>query len=167
MSTENQPAIALSIRQPWATLLVCGLKSIEVRAWPTDRTGSVLIHASRTPDDRKLGWELIPADFQNIANLRGGIIGISELTGCIAYRSAESFSSDRKKHLNDPSWFRGPVLYGFTFTAARPIPFRRYPGWMRFFSVRQELPRTRESRQFPEFRCDVRDKSPDSSERGT
>jgi hypothetical protein len=167
MSTENQPAIALSVRQPWATLLVCGLKSIEVRAWPTGRTGTVLIHASRTPDGRKLGWNLIPADFQHIATLRGGIIGISELTGCLAYRTAESFSADRKKHLNDPSWFRGPVLYGFTFTDARRIPFRRYPGWMRFFSVRPEPPRRRESLQFPEFRCDARAESRDSSEMGT
>ena len=30
---------ALSVKQPWATLLVHGLKTIEVRAWPTARRG--------------------------------------------------------------------------------------------------------------------------------
>jgi hypothetical protein len=166
MTTEDQSAIALSIRQPWATLLVCGLKSIEVRAWPTDRRGTVLIHASRTPDDRRLGWDLIPADFQNIANLRGGIIGSSELTGCIAYRSVESFSADRNRHLNDPSWFRGPVLYGFAFTDPKPVPFRRYPGWMRFFSVHLEIPRKSELGHFPEFLENGRVGSRESPKRG-
>jgi hypothetical protein len=151
MSTQDQAAIGLSIRQPWATLLVCGLKSVEVRAWPTDRRGKILIHASRTPDDRRIGWDLVPAEYDRMANLRGGIIGISELMGCLVYRTAESFSADQKRHLNDPSWFRGRVLYGFTFAEPKPLPFRRYPGWMRFFMVHKENPRTGDVRHFPEF----------------
>lgn len=38
----------LSMHQPWASLLVYGLKRIEGRAWPTDHTGSLWIHATST-----------------------------------------------------------------------------------------------------------------------
>ncbi|WP_245839042.1 ASCH domain-containing protein [Yersinia kristensenii] len=37
---------ALSIRQPWAWLIVNGYKDIENRTWNTKCRGPVLIHAS-------------------------------------------------------------------------------------------------------------------------
>jgi len=42
-------------------------------------------------------------------------------------------------HLNDPAWFQ-PGLFGFTFTHLTVLPFRTYPGWMRFFPVDDEGP---------------------------
>jgi len=38
---------AISIRQPWAWLIVNGYKDIENRSWPTKFRGRVLIHASK------------------------------------------------------------------------------------------------------------------------
>lgn len=38
---------ALSIRQPWATLILRGGKDIENRVWRTKQRGTVLIHASK------------------------------------------------------------------------------------------------------------------------
>ena len=38
---------ALSIRQPWATLILHGQKDIENRSWATRQRGQVLIHASK------------------------------------------------------------------------------------------------------------------------
>lgn len=42
----------LSLWQPWATLLVAGLKQVETRSWPTAHRGPLLIHAAKrwTPD---------------------------------------------------------------------------------------------------------------------
>ncbi len=138
---EGPREYALSLKQPWATLLVRGLKSVEVRRWPTARRGRVLIHASLVPDERPEVWALVPEELRAEAReLNGGIVGAGELTGCLAYRSAEAFAADRERHLNDPSWFEGPVLYGFTFTALRVLPFRRYPGWVRFFPVDAKAP---------------------------
>jgi hypothetical protein len=131
----NRSAIALSIRQPWAALVVAGLKSIEVRAWPTRRKGRILIHAARVSDRRPIGWELLPDALVKPARLRGGIIGCAELLDCIAYRSTESFAADENLHMNDPAWFPGSIVYGFKFGAATPLPFRPYPGWLRFFKV--------------------------------
>ncbi len=38
---------ALSLLQPWATLVVIGAKTIETRSWSTRHRGSLLIHASQ------------------------------------------------------------------------------------------------------------------------
>ena len=38
---------ALSLLQPWATLVVMGLKQIETRSWQTAHRGPLLIHASK------------------------------------------------------------------------------------------------------------------------
>jgi hypothetical protein len=130
---------ALSLKQPWAALLAHGLKTIEVRKWPTARRGLVLIHAARIPDERAEAWACVPAELQEAARMVGGIIGMGELTNCLAYRNREAFEADRERHLNDPSWFASPVLYGFTFANLRPLPFRPYQGWMRFFPVPDSL----------------------------
>lgn len=36
---------AITIKQPWASLIVAGIKDIENRTWPTKYRGTVLIHA--------------------------------------------------------------------------------------------------------------------------
>jgi hypothetical protein len=129
---------ALSLKQPWATLLVHGLKTIEVRTWPTARRGAVLIHAARVSDDRPEAWARIPRELHAAARLVGGIIGVGELTDCLVYRNVEAFAADGSRHLNDESWFQGPVLYGFSFTKLSVRPFRPFPGWVRFFPVPDE-----------------------------
>jgi hypothetical protein len=126
---------ALSLKQPWAALLVLGLKTIEVRNWPTARRGRLLIHAARVSDLRPESWRHVPEEFRELAQLTGGIIGEADLLDCVTYRGVEAFAADQLKHLNDPSWFAPPALYGFVFANARGVPFRRYPGWMRFFAV--------------------------------
>jgi hypothetical protein len=115
--------------------LVFGRKTIEVRRWPTARRGRILIHAARVSDDRPEAWARVPEELLEAARLVGGIIGSGDLTGCLAYRTVEQFTADQTRHLNDPSWFRPPVLYGFTFDNLTVTPFRPYPGWMRFFPV--------------------------------
>jgi hypothetical protein len=129
---------ALSLKQPWAALLAHGRKSVEVRAWPTARRGRVLIHAARVSDPRPEAWAWVPPELADAARQTGGIIGAAELTGCVEYRSLEAFTAAGHLHLNHPAWYRSPVLYGFTFAAPEVLPFRRLPGWMRFFPVPAE-----------------------------
>jgi hypothetical protein len=129
---------ALSLKQPWAALLAAGLKTVEVRKWPTARRGRVLIHAARVPDERQEAWDLVPRPLLEEARLLGGIIGVADLIDCLAYRSVAAFAADRERHRNDPAWFSAPVLYGFAFANMKPLPFRAYAGWMRFFEVGDE-----------------------------
>ncbi len=129
---------ALSLKQPWAALLVHGLKTVEIRRWATTRRGRILIHAARVPDPEPLAWARVPPELQEAARLVGGIVGAGDLMSCHAYRTAAGFAADQARHLNAPSWFRPPVLYGFTFVNLTPLPFRRYPGWVKFFPVEPE-----------------------------
>ncbi|MBX9584922.1 MAG: ASCH domain-containing protein [Gemmataceae bacterium] len=130
--------VALSVRQPWAALLAAGVKTVEVRTWPTRRRGPVLIHAGRVADDRPEAWALVtdPAVFE-LARLRGGVIGAAELTDCRTYDTVEAFAADATAHLNDPAWFTPPRLYGFVFAAARVVSFAPYPGRTLFFPVEE------------------------------
>jgi len=133
---------ALSLKQPWAALLVAGRKHIEVRRWPTARRGRVLIHAARLPDPRPEAWARLPAELADISRLSSGIIGAGDLLDCRAYQSADLFSADQGEHWNDPAWFQPPAMYGFVFANLQPLPFRQFPGWMRFFPVDEaRLPR--------------------------
>jgi hypothetical protein len=129
---------ALSVKQPWAALLAHGLKTIEVRRWPTARRGPILIHAARVPDQRPESWARVPPELGDAAQLLGGIIGSGELIGCVAYKTLDAFVADQERHLNKPDWFTGPVMYGFTFASLTVLPFRPYSGWMRFFPVEEE-----------------------------
>jgi (5-formylfuran-3-yl)methyl phosphate synthase len=126
---------ALSIKQPWAALVVHGFKTIEIRRWSTRHRGRVLIHAARVPDSRPETWARVPRGFEASARVGGGIVGEAELVECRVYKTPEAFARDRLLHLNDPSWFQAPAMYGFVFKCARALPFRRYPGSLYFFDV--------------------------------
>ena len=116
---------ALSIRQPWAELIVAGLKDIENRTWPTDYRGPVLIHAGMKiepidADLRELVKRLSGFDLPDAADLpRGGIVGQAEIVDLVQ---------------SSPSrWFSGP--YGFVLANARRLPFRPMPGKPGLFEV--------------------------------
>lgn len=134
------PAVgyALSIKQPWAALLLHGVKTVEVRSWATARRGPVLIHAARVPDPKPTGWQAVTDAIRPATQLLGGVIGVGDLTDCLAYPDREAFAADRGRHLNDPAWFREAGLFGFVFARVRPVPFRRVAGCVRFFRVGPE-----------------------------
>ena len=130
---------ALSLKQPWAALLVHGRKTVEVRRWATRRRGPVLIHAARVPDPRPEAWAHVPPELREAARLVGGVVGAADLMSLVAYRTPGQFAADQGRHLNDPSWFIPQGLIGFVFANARPLPFRAYPGNVRFFTI-EDLP---------------------------
>ena len=132
---QRAPQYALSLKQPWAALLAHGLKTVEIRKWPPTRRGLILIHAARVPDGRPEAWRLVPEAVLATARHNGGIIGAGDLVDYIVYRRPEEFAAHQSRHLNDPSWFEGRHLYGFVFMNLTVLPFRPYPGWMRFFPV--------------------------------
>lgn len=82
----------LSIKQPWASMIVRGAKRFEVRSWKTDYRGPLLIHASSAAPsgpqyDEWLGWGLEPlfeavgmGSLQALRNLpRTAVVGIVTL----------------------------------------------------------------------------------------
>lgn len=117
---------ALSIRQPWAWLILNAGKDIENRDWPTPFRGRFLIHAGKgmTREEYENGaetyWAIAHKLMPHFRTLeRGGIVGTAVLTACV-----------RKS----PSpWFFGD--YGFELRDAAPVPFRPYKGMLGFFEV--------------------------------
>lgn len=69
----------LTIREPWASLIVYGYKKYEFRSWKTNYRGKVLIHAGLGIDSDKLDR------FKNygIEYSKGAIIGEAEIVDCI------------------------------------------------------------------------------------
>jgi len=127
---------ALSVKQPWAALLVAGRKTVEVRTWPVSRRGPVLIHASKVPDLRPEGWAAIDTpELEALARLRGGIVGVAELADCIRYDTPDAFAADAPRHSNAPDWFRPPRMYGFAFESVRAVPFVPWTGNTFFFAL--------------------------------
>lgn len=124
------PKVALSIRQPWAWLIVNGHKDIENRTWAAGLRGPFLIHAGTVMTERDYfaAWDL--ADDQGIdipsrdELPRGGIVGVAEITGLVSAGETAS------------PWFFGPV--GFVLANARSIPFIPCKGRLGFF--KPELP---------------------------
>lgn len=130
------PWYAISLKQPWAALLVSGRKTIEVRTWKTRRRGPILIHASKTIDPRPEAWAWVTTpQLLALTAFRGGIVGRGELIECRSYPTAEHFDADQPSHLNDPSWFRPEGLHGFVFENLTLLRFTPCPGNTNFFSV--------------------------------
>lgn len=125
---------ALSIRQPWAWLIVNGHKDIENRTWRTSFRGRVLIHASKgmTRDeyddvayfleDQNLGITLPSRDILE----RGGIVGVATITDCVHFENGDS------------PWHM-PDCWGFRIADAKPLAFAECKGALGFFDVPQDV----------------------------
>ena len=127
---------ALSVKQPWAALIVLGLKSVEVRNWPTARRGRIFIHAARVSDEpaarlearSEKAHEHRPSDWRPDRHRRDHRLPD-------VHEPAKNSSAIRNLHLNDPNWFTGSRLHGFRLAKPEIVPFRSFSGWMRFFPV--------------------------------
>jgi len=125
--------IALSIRQPWAWLILHGGKDIENRDWPTKRRGRVLVHASKgcTRDEYDDAFEFAfgmgeRAPLATARQMptphaieRGGIVGSVEIVGCVED--------------SDSRWFMG--RYGFVLRDPQVLPFTPWRGQLGFFDA--------------------------------
>jgi hypothetical protein len=117
---------ALSIRQPWAWLIVNGHKDIENRSWTTRFRGEILVHASKgMTQDEYLEADIIAAEngvtippFKELE--RGGIVGKVTITDCVSK--------------SDSPWYMGQ--YGFVLKGGEPLPFQPYKGALGFFEVK-------------------------------
>lgn len=69
----------LTIREPWASLIVNGYKEYEFRSWKTNYRGKILIHAGL-----KIETDIIERFKEyNLEYQKGVIIGEADLVDCI------------------------------------------------------------------------------------
>jgi hypothetical protein len=120
---------AISVRQPWAWLIVNGYKDVENRSWQTRHRGPILIHAGAATSDldtatidrieRRYGLEL-PDEYEV-----GGIVGVVDIVDC--------------KRRTDSLWHvRGNI--GWVMSRPRLLKFRECKGALGLF--RPELGRS-------------------------
>ncbi len=69
----------LSIKEPWATLIINGCKQYEFRSWKTNYRGKILIHASKSIEKKNI---IRFSDLKLHYN-PGFIIGEAEIVDCI------------------------------------------------------------------------------------
>lgn len=120
------PEFAISIRQPWAWLILKAGKDVENRTWPTRFRGRVLIHAGKGMTREEYGDAAMIACGVSDGGIhlpsrealeRGGIIGEVEIVDCVAQ--------------SDSLWFAGP--FGFVLKNPKPLPFQPCRGALGFF----------------------------------
>jgi len=124
---------ALSIRQPWAELILQGRKTIELRSWRTHYRGRIAVHASQTVrEEACVAFGLDPARV-----VRGALVGTVKLVDILALDEA-AWEALRDQHLSLRD-FPGP-MFGWQLEdpqrLPQPIPMR---GRMSLFNVPDEV----------------------------
>lgn len=119
---------ALSILQPYAWLIVNGIKDVENRGWYTPYRGPFLVHAGKKygprihaeyVEDMQFYGVTLPS-FSEMMEMTGGIVGQATITDCVKeYRSKWKVMG---------SW-------GFVLAQRAPLPFRPFRGQLGFFEV--------------------------------
>jgi hypothetical protein len=121
----------LSLRQPYAELLVSGKKTIELRKWNTNFKGKFLVHASKNVNREKCKSLDIDHTKLNI----GMIIGTAFLYDVKKYDNKTQCMRDKNSHYADANIFNS-CMYGFLIKNAHrfrhPIQFF---GKLGFFEV--------------------------------
>lgn len=121
---------ALSIRQPWAWLIINGGKDIENRSWHTKLRGRFLVHAAQGMTRKEWSNAVVfcnehrlplPPHFSKLQ--RGGIIGSVELVDSL--------------DTSDSPWYMGEKA--FLLVDPELVPFVPLKGRLNFFQVPDEL----------------------------
>lgn len=82
-SHPDKNLIALGIRQPWAELILRGIKSIEVRSLATSVRGPIYIYASKAVANSEPARAAANRHQLDVDSLpRGALVGTVEVIGC-------------------------------------------------------------------------------------
>ncbi|KQV27564.1 hypothetical protein ASC97_04065 [Rhizobium sp. Root1203] len=140
LQESELPALALSVRQPWAHAIVRGWKDIENRQWNTNQRGRVCIHASafinrNFEEDSESYREVLndcvgatPMSYMSRVDQEdvrfGAIIGVATIVDVV--------------RCHDSPWFFG--RYGFVLEDQQYLPTPvTVKGALGFFDWRQRL----------------------------
>lgn len=132
---------ALSLRQPWAWMVVHGGKRIENRRWNTRVRGPFLIHAAKgmTRDEYEgavdfasdVNAALVVPPFE--AMQRGGIIGRARIVDVVPPCHGDLF------HHECPHAWHMEEQFGFVLEGVEAIPFYPLRGELGFFNVAADV----------------------------
>ena len=117
---------ALTLTQPWASLVALGHKRVETRSWPTYRSqfSTLAIHAAK-------GYPKSAREFALTEHLIGrlperiplaAIVAVARLTKCERTENVVQTVSALERHLGDFSWGRWAWFLEDIRALPEPIP---------------------------------------------
>lgn len=124
---------ALSLKQPFAELILQKRKVIELRKWNTKFRGEFLIHSSKIPDKKSMkefGFKKLSCGF---------ILGKAKLISVKKYQNKEEFKKDKDKHLASEEWGQ----YGFILKNIKRIKPISAKGKLGFWNFKLKNAETR------------------------
>ena len=143
---------ALSLTQPWASLLACGIKSIECRSWTPKFVlpFKFYIHATSKTDEfafEDLSLEArgaLPFGIDDSSlTINSAIVGFATLSEVKTYRIDDAFKADELLHFATgyfkPEEFAKGRAHGFVLTdphVIMPVPCK---GALSFWKVPQDV----------------------------
>jgi hypothetical protein len=104
----------ITIKQPYAWLVVNGVKDVENRTWVTNYRGPILIHAAKVVDVDGHAWlkhhgVIVPAIPKLV---KGAIIGRAYLHRCTRYVTSQWHEKGQYGfYMRDPEQFETPIPY--------------------------------------------------------
>ena len=119
----------LSIKQPFAELILSGRKKIEIRKWKTNFRGKFLVHSSKIPNEKamkRFNFEKLPCGF---------IVGKAELVDVKKYKDKIEFEKDKKLHLADSSFGN----YGFVLRNTKRLKPIKAKGKLNFWNYNKKI----------------------------
>ncbi len=134
---------ALSIAQPWAGMIMDGVKDIEIRNWGPKNNKlpmRIAIVSCKRPSPYKPefeGMRLSDAINYNAPGMmaRGCILGDALLVEVKTYYDLEAFCADRKRHRNPDDLFF-PGARGWRFEDIRPrMKQKPYRGRLSLYEI--------------------------------
>ena len=126
---------AISVRQPWAELIISGKKKVEIRKLHTKYRGSLLIHAAEIRGIQE--FKQANLDHSMISTYtQQAIIGIVELKD-IKKLDKKLWEELFNKHLISGNWSPNNHIYAWFLENPRRIKPIKYKGLPAIFSVDQ------------------------------
>lgn len=142
---------AVSLHQPWASLMAVGAKGVETRGWATNHRGPLAIHAAKNTSNFALlhdfkfceplaaaGLVTYDENYRFVSHRLplGALVSVGKLVDCRPTASLVKTISERERGYGDYD----PGRWGWMFEAMQalpsPIPFR---GALQLFDVDAEL----------------------------
>ena len=98
--SHNNEMVALSIRQPYAEMILRGLKKSEYRSNATRKRRRVYIYASKKSADRPELWRKLKSNPGDLSV--GVLVGTVEIVGCSHNGDEYEWKLARPKRLRKP-----------------------------------------------------------------
>ena len=123
---------ALTVKQPWASLICEGVKDIENRTWQTKFRGRILIHSAASPvkglpceviSDLQYASTFSKGKLNALNGVNGAIIGSVEIVDCVINHSSIWAEQAVIKLKKDREFIKETEVPIYNWVLANPILF--------------------------------------------